>query len=385
MKLQRWIYVILVVMAVYFSLMYVDVFPSLMLLFLLCLGVFCQGQAYYNASNVSMEMEEQYFIAKRNEPKTIHFSLKNEKKQKAICCELTIEITDRARKQKKRQVVTAWTQQNSWSDVPISLYIDEFGFFELQVKQVRVLDFLGLLGWRCKYSDKHSVKILILPEAQPMMLILNRIIDRTIGEQDQFSMSKAGNDPSQVFNIRNYQDGDRIQQIHWKLSQKMENLLVKEFSMPLGWPAKIVLDFHHQESIFDERMLETLLSLCVALMELEIRFQIVWQQENGLFLSCTSEEMLEEIFHYLFENKLSEKGNTLAEYESQYPQTTCEHLFYLTDELTEENAYVLERCHCANETTVFCMGSVRTDITLQIIHLQEKNWKSELGETPIIF
>ena len=40
---------------------------------------------------------------------------------------------------------------------------------------------------------------------------------------------RRGQDVSEIFDIRDYQDGDNLRAIHWKLSGKQDKLLVREF------------------------------------------------------------------------------------------------------------------------------------------------------------
>lgn len=50
---------------------------------------------------------------------------------------------------------------------------------------------------------------------------------RSNEDSDRFSLYKKGDDPSEIFDIRDFKDGDRFQQIHWKLSSKTGHYMVK--------------------------------------------------------------------------------------------------------------------------------------------------------------
>ncbi len=49
---------------------------------------------------------------------------------------------------------------------------------------------------------------------------------------DVFSDSQPGDDPAEVFGFREYQPGDRLQQVHWKLSARADSWVVRELSLP---------------------------------------------------------------------------------------------------------------------------------------------------------
>lgn len=77
--------------------------------------------------------------------------------------------------------------------------------------------------------------------------------DWFIGEADIYSNAKAGDDPSEVFNIREYKDGDKLNKIHWKLSSKTDKYMVKEYSLPVSDNIFIYLDLKI-ESATDESL-----------------------------------------------------------------------------------------------------------------------------------
>lgn len=61
-------------------------------------------------------------------------------------------------------------------------------------------------------------------------------------DSDMFSMVKPGSDSSEIFAIREYRPGDRIRQIHWKLSEKLDISMVKEYGLPIQNTILLVLE-----------------------------------------------------------------------------------------------------------------------------------------------
>ncbi|MBE6909962.1 MAG: DUF58 domain-containing protein [Ruminococcaceae bacterium] len=54
-----------------------------------------------------------------------------------------------------------------------------------------------------------------------------------ISDSERYSQTKPGSDPSETFAIREYRPGDPIRQIHWKLSQKTDALMLRELGLPV--------------------------------------------------------------------------------------------------------------------------------------------------------
>ena len=57
------------------------------------------------------------------------------------------------------------------------------------------------------------------------------------------TQNKRGNDPSEVFDLREYVPGDDIRSIHWKLSVKMDDLILREPGAPTYYDLAVLADF----------------------------------------------------------------------------------------------------------------------------------------------
>ncbi len=59
---------------------------------------------------------------------------------------------------------------------------------------------------------------------------------------DQTDTRKKGNDAAEVFDIREYQNGDDIRSIHWKLSSKVDKILVREAGYSSHFDTMVLFD-----------------------------------------------------------------------------------------------------------------------------------------------
>ena len=58
-----------------------------------------------------------------------------------------------------------------------------------------------------------------------------------------FIQNRKGSDPSEMFDIREYVPGDDVRAIHWKLSSKTDELILREASEPSHYDVAILPDF----------------------------------------------------------------------------------------------------------------------------------------------
>jgi len=65
----------------------------------------------------------------------------------------------------------------------------------------------------------------------------------TLHDSDIFSKHRPGDAPSEVFDMREYKIGDKISRIHWKLSSKKGELIVKDYSFPIDLSVVVFIDF----------------------------------------------------------------------------------------------------------------------------------------------
>lgn len=106
----------------------------------------------------------------------------------------------------------------------------------------------------------------------------------------QYSQHEKGNDPGEVFGVREYQEGDSLRQIHWKLSAKLENVTVKIPSFPVENNILIILDnlLEPDKDLTPAQkscLTEEFYSLSAALLEREIPHSLGWfDGEDQVFL-----------------------------------------------------------------------------------------------------
>lgn len=103
---------------------------------------------------------------------------------------------------------------------------------EVELESVRICDMFGIFYINRSVRSRASVKI--MPELRLMPLEITRAVREFRTDSDEYSGEKKGDDPSELFQVREYRVQDSVRDIHWKLSAKEEELMVKEHGLPLG-------------------------------------------------------------------------------------------------------------------------------------------------------
>ncbi len=61
-------------------------------------------------------------------------------------------------------------------------------------------------------------------------------------DSDEYSMHHPGDDPSETFALREYVPGDRVRSIHWKLTEKTGEVIVRQLGLPVNNSILLLMD-----------------------------------------------------------------------------------------------------------------------------------------------
>ncbi len=104
------------------------------------------------------------------------------------------------------------------------------GMIDVTAGSAVISDPAGLFRRQQKISAES--RLYVMPEISAAE-IPGGYLDSYDMESYTYSQYKKGSDTGEVFGIREYQDGDSPKQIHWKLSAKLDDMVVKIPSYPI--------------------------------------------------------------------------------------------------------------------------------------------------------
>lgn len=150
------------------------------------------------------------------------------------------------------------------------------GRYELTADNAVIMDPLRL--WSKKVPVDQKLSLTVMPKIFEMKLSVTNSA-ASMYDSDQFSRSRKGIEPGEVRNIREYVPGDPIKNIHWKLSEKTDKLLVKDLELPVTDQIITVLDTYTDGSITADEMdaiASVYVSLMLALLTEGLEFSACW-------------------------------------------------------------------------------------------------------------
>lgn len=154
------------------------------------------------------------------------------------------------------------------------------GGYEYRLRRVRVYDWTGWFYLSKRLNRSATTQL--LPKIHELPLQLSGAVRGFLGEAEVYDDLRGGTDTSEVFQIREYTPGDRLQNIHWKLSAKSDELMVREHSLPKGCPIVLLLGNKgnaKQTPAQRDRFLQIAASLSFALMDAECPHIVSWYDD----------------------------------------------------------------------------------------------------------
>ncbi len=125
------------------------------------------------------------------------------------------ESADRGRRRRTEKEITALDAKEQLA-VELPVFASLCGLLDIEIKKAYLWDYLGL--FRRRFSPKKAIEVAVLPERQAMKFVFAP------------GSAESEEDPErELFQIREYQQGDRARDIAWKQSARTEKLLAKEY------------------------------------------------------------------------------------------------------------------------------------------------------------
>lgn len=243
---------------------------------------------------------------------------------------------------------------------------EHFGLIQIKIECIRVYDMFKLSHIKVKNSniDSKTSPIIILPQPIDLSCTVLDYSDQIL-ESELYSPDKPGDDPSEIFAIRDYADGDRMSRIHWKLTAKADKLMVKDYSQPLADVCMIMVDTYvgsdSKSKLIYDTEIELAASLSGLLLEHNVRHRISCYVKDEKELSEFSISDYESYIYAatgLLKAGTANKAGEAAKISAMRRETAMQfiHLIYVCSKIDEQiiaaisagglaNRYSILYCH----------------------------------------
>lgn len=187
------------------------------------------------------------------------------------------------------------------------------GCVECVVLSAWCYDLFGILPVFIACNTKK--RIVVMPDTFPVE-VDNILSYSELDDCTEYIPDKKGNDRTEILQIREYVPGDSIQQIHWKLSGKLEKLIVRDPSEPANHEVMVFLDRGGKMAAPAEAdaLMEAVTSVCQGFTEAGQPFCLAWNEEERINIyEINSKEQLPEAISAMLKSRYAGNAVTAAE------------------------------------------------------------------------
>lgn len=197
---------------------------------------------------------------------------------------------------KQRLVICPSYAKDTYSfDLPLTMH--RAGCYQISLKSLSTFDYLHFFTFTRSLTERKDLVI------YPKKTVQFTFDKNSYGEGfDEYEETQAkGNISSNVTDVREYIPGDRLQKIHWKLSAKIDKLMVKENEQTASHQFTLLTELYQPvpESDCLEQALANAFSVADAFLSAGEPFFFIFyslpKQDFSRFFICCKEE-LEQAF-----------------------------------------------------------------------------------------
>ncbi len=189
--------------------------------------------------SVSARFASEMTVTECGSTASVALKIKNGSRIPVNCCMVKIICSSNGKKTGKYRLnlhIPPMSEADAAAEVPCR----RCRLTDVMAVRIYLYDYLKLfiLSRRVNISSC----ILVMPKKHEIDEISQMQKDMDEDSETTYSMTVPGDDPSEIFGIKEYEPGDRIRNIHWKLSAKKNQIMVKEYGMPVTDRNAVIID-----------------------------------------------------------------------------------------------------------------------------------------------
>ena len=190
-----------------------------------------------------------------------------------------------------------------------------------------VSDYLGIFSLPLGRRRRQEAAVFFWPSVAGVDLAVQEG-NMPDAQGERYSQRKPGDDPTELFALREYREGDRLSRIHWKLSQKMGKPLVKELGLPIADHLFFLLDLNGT-GVEADTLLDAFATLSHFLAERETAHRVGYWDTRGNRLRCLEISQPEDLLPVWREILSSQGLAPLPALEGEALPAVVSHCLYL--------------------------------------------------------
>ncbi len=276
-------YIFIVLLNVVIMLMFHSYLNFLFLILLLLFPIYSLYGVHKVKSKFELKMMTPLEPMKKGENFQIRIILKNPTWYPLLNATLKLEVENTLYREDGDHFLNFPVRAGKETEVVYSLTMDYSGRLRVNTKYIKFVDLLGICELQVDLQD--SVECLVLPYGELRNQEAGYIYIN--GVTEAMESKEKGYDFSDVSGIREYIPGDKLQNIHWKLSVKKNELMVKERVSVSAMQLQVLVELANDDQMRLDAVLDLADSVTKSFVNMNLPFSVYYYSTNmGQLKDC---------------------------------------------------------------------------------------------------
>ena len=276
-KIRNWIrYIVIIVFNLFFMFLFQSYINLILLIGLLLFPVY----SIYAVKKVSEELSVQIMAPMEAMEKKsefyLRFLLHNPTVFPIVNATITMDVENAFYRENGKHTLNVPVRAKKDTEVRYPIVMDYCGRLVVSVKEIVLADLLGVYEVTVPLSETREC--LVFPTGESRNREAGQIYIHGVSES--MESKEKGYDFSEVSGIREYIPGDKLQNIHWKLSVKKDELMVKERISVSAMQLNVLVELANDAEMRLESVLELAEGVTKSLVAQNLPFTIFYYSSN---------------------------------------------------------------------------------------------------------
>ena len=153
------------------------------------------------------------------------------------------------------------------------------GYISIGFEKAFIYDMFAFLNFRCSIKNGQST-VMVMPKISPVEIDSNSFNRISLDEEEVFRGDIERKGLMDKYEIREFIPGDSLNRIHWKLTAKNDEFMVKEFKDLASVKTYVYFDLRKGSNL--DKMYEETISMSYTLVEKKIVFYAMWVEYDNI-------------------------------------------------------------------------------------------------------
>lgn len=368
---SRILYILLVLACIAFSMIYRSSITAFLLVIVIAYPVIAAILTAAELIFVKAEFPEKRLVAEKNTPFEYYLGVKNGSIFPCAPMEVICLLPDSDTAVFSERRVYVSLSPFSSARLAIEGRHQYRGCYSARIQKISVVDPLRIIRISKKSSDNMVMVFL------PRRISLDEITAASVSDNSLSQPSPFTNDKEDFSHVREYRIGDVMQLVHWKLTAKSDELMIKQYDSISDRRAFILCDWNSGEGDLFLRM-DTIIETAVAFIRDALNCGVhstidVGRGGSRELIQITNEGEFESFFDLMSVFPVSSEKYDYISLIDDTDVTSAAIVVLITPNLTEE---IIERArNIAKSSTVY----------LAFINLAQRIVEDSLFEDEFLF